>query len=79
MEAGKACDLFGSLEGHGIQQSDAEQACTQSKLGGDPTWLRLHPVSITRFPSFRTQALESLSVDSVSKWIPEQPRPWRKS
>ena len=27
----------------------------------------LHPVSITRFPSFRTQPLESLSVDSVTK------------
>ena len=41
MEAGKACDLYGSLEGHEIQQSDAEQAYTQSKLGGDPTWVRL--------------------------------------
>ena len=39
----------------------------------------VHPVSITRFPSFRTQTLENLSVDSVNKWIPEQPRPWRKS
>ena len=39
----------------------------------------LHPVSITRFPSFRTQTLESLSVDSVNKQVPEQPRPWRKS
>ena len=39
----------------------------------------VHTVSITRFPSFRTQPLESLSVDSVNKWIPEQPRPWRKS
>ena len=39
----------------------------------------LHPVSITRFPSFRTQPLESLSVDSANKWIPEQPSPWRKS
>ena len=41
MEAGEACDLFGSLEGHDIQQSDAEQAYTQLKLGGDPTWFRL--------------------------------------
>ena len=38
LEAGKACDLYGSLDGHDIQQSDAEQAYTQSKLGGDPTW-----------------------------------------
>ena len=37
MEAGKSCDLFDSLDGHDIQQSDAEQAYTQSKLGGDPT------------------------------------------
>ena len=41
MEAGKACDLYGSLEGHEIQQSDAELAYTQSRLGGDPTWVRL--------------------------------------
>ena len=39
----------------------------------------IHPVSVTRFPSFRTQPLENLSVDSVNKWIPEQPSPWRKS
>ena len=31
MEAGKACDLFGSRDGHDIQQSDAEQAYTQFK------------------------------------------------
>ena len=41
MEAGKACDFYGSLAGHVVQQSDAEQAYTQSKLGGDPTWVRL--------------------------------------
>ena len=41
MEAGKACDLFGSLGGHDTQQSDAKQACAQFKLGGDPTWVRL--------------------------------------
>ena len=41
MEAGKACDFYGSLAGHVIQQSDAEQAYTQSRLGGDPTWVRL--------------------------------------
>ena len=39
----------------------------------------VHPVSVRRFPCFRTQPLESLSVDSVKKWIPEQPSPWRKS
>ena len=41
MEAGKACDLYGCLRGHDIQQCDAEQAYTQSKLGGTPTWVRL--------------------------------------
>ena len=40
---------------------------------------QVHMVSITRFPSFRTQPLENLSVDSVKKWIPVQPSPWRKS
>ena len=39
----------------------------------------LHPVSVTRFPSFRTQTLENLSRYLWSKWVPEQPRPWRKS
>ena len=39
----------------------------------------VHQVSIRKFPSFRTQLLESLSVDSVQKWIPEQPSPWRTS
>ena len=37
------------------------------------------PVSMTRFPSFRTQTLESLSRYLRNKWVPEQPRPWRKS
>ena len=39
----------------------------------------IRPVSITRLPSFRTQPLENISVDSVKTWIPEQPSPWRKS
>ena len=38
-----------------------------------------HPVSVTRFPSFRTQTLENLSHYLWNKWVPEQPRPWRKS
>ena len=41
IEAGKACDFLGSLEGLDIHQSDAEQAYTQSKLGGDPSCVRL--------------------------------------
>ena len=44
-----------------------------------PSSVHIHPVSITRFPSFRTQPQENLCVDSVNKWIPEQPSPWRKS
>ena len=42
-------------------------------------WSTLHPVSVTRFPSFRTQTLEDLSRYLWNKWVPEQPRPWRKS
>ena len=52
MEAGNACDLFGSLEGRDIQQSDAEQAYTQFKLGGDPTWVRLI-LPREQWPEFR--------------------------
>ena len=40
---------------------------------------RVHPVSVTRFPSFRTQPLESLTPLPMNKWVPEQPSPWRKS
>ena len=35
----------------------------------------LHPVSITRFPSFRTQPLENLSVDSVTNGFLSNPAP----
>ena len=38
-----------------------------------------HPVSVRRFPSFRTQPLESLTSLSMNKWVPEQPSPWRNS
>ena len=30
-------------------------------------YVMLHPISVRRFPSFRTQPLKSLSVDSVKK------------
>ena len=36
-------------------------------------------VSVRRFPSFRIQPLESLTPLPMSKWVPEQPSPWRKS
>ena len=39
----------------------------------------IHPVSVTRFPCFRTQTLESLSRYLWNKWVPAQPRPWRES
>ena len=35
----------------------------------------LHPVSITRFPSFRTQTLENLSVASVKNGFLSNPAP----
>ena len=39
----------------------------------------VHPVSITRFPSFRTQPLKNITPLPMNKWVPEQPSPWRKS
>ena len=42
LEAGKACDVHGSLDGHVIMQCDAQQAYIQTDLGGEiPTWVRL--------------------------------------
>jgi hypothetical protein len=41
MEAGKCADAFGQLSGHVAKQSDAEQACIQSKLGNNHTWVRI--------------------------------------
>eukprot|EP00959_Pyramimonas_sp_CCMP1952_P241583 5049201-Pyramimonas_sp.AAC.1 len=38
MQASKAADTYGLFEGHSIQQADARQAYTQSKLGGTPAW-----------------------------------------
>ena len=44
MEASKACDVFGLLADHDVEQADAEQAYIQSKLGSDtPTWIRMPP------------------------------------
>ena len=36
MEAAKAADAYGSIEGHDVQQCDAEQAYTQAELKGTP-------------------------------------------
>ncbi len=41
MEAGNSCDFYGLLPGHRSEQSDAEQAYTQSLLRGTPTWVIL--------------------------------------
>ena len=41
----------------------------------DQSLRTVHPVSITRFASFRTQPLESLSVDSVQKTHLSNPAP----
>eukprot|EP00959_Pyramimonas_sp_CCMP1952_P279503 5843513-Pyramimonas_sp.AAC.1 len=40
-QANKAADTYGLFDGHAIQRADAKRACTQSKLGGTPTWLFL--------------------------------------
>ena len=70
-----ACFMYGCY--HHFQQTTFQKK-TQNINDLSAACSDVHPVSITRFPSFRTQTLESLSVDSVTKWIPEQPRPWRK-
>eukprot|EP00959_Pyramimonas_sp_CCMP1952_P456748 9473678-Pyramimonas_sp.AAC.1 len=41
MQASKAADTYGLFEGHSIEQADARQAYTHSKLGGSPTWVFL--------------------------------------
>ena len=41
LEATKSVDAYGLLEGHSIQQCDAQQAYVQSGLGGVPTWISL--------------------------------------
>ena len=41
MEAGKAADAVGLFPGNTVEQCDAEQAYTQAKLSGNPTWVRL--------------------------------------
>ena len=41
MEASKAMDFLGMQKGWATQQADAKQAYTQSKLGGDETWVFL--------------------------------------
>jgi hypothetical protein len=39
MEAGKSCDAYGSLSGHGFMLADVEQAYVQADFQGDATKL----------------------------------------
>ena len=41
LEASCAADAYGCVEGHTIQQADAEQAYVQALMKGTPTWVRL--------------------------------------
>ena len=41
LEASKAVDAYGLIDGNSSSQCDAEQAYVQSKLGGTPTWVRI--------------------------------------
>ena len=41
LEASCAADAYGCLDGHDIQQADAEQAYAQAMFQGTPTFLRL--------------------------------------
>jgi hypothetical protein len=41
LESAKAVMAHGLFPGHRVEQADAEQAYTQSKLGGTPTWIDL--------------------------------------
>ena len=42
MQAAKAADVIGLLDGNDVEQADAEQAYIQAYLGSEvPTWIRL--------------------------------------
>ena len=41
LEASCAADAYGCLEGHTIEQADAEQAYVQAVMKGTPTYVRL--------------------------------------
>ena len=65
----------------GIRPSEGDdpRAPARQPAGGQGDTARLHPVSLRRFPSFRTQPLRNIAPLSMNKWVPEQPSPWRKS
>ena len=41
LEASKAVDAYGLIDGHTSSQCDAKQAYVQSRLGGTETWVRI--------------------------------------
>ena len=41
MEAGKACDAIGLIDGNTVECADGESAYTQAELKGAPTWIRI--------------------------------------
>ena len=58
MQAAKICDFYGLLPGNTIQQCDADQAYTQSKLGGDiKTWCEIPDERWPKDGSFEKRGL----------------------
>ena len=43
MDAGRAADCYGCVEGNSIEVADAEQAYIQAELSGTPTWVCIPP------------------------------------
>ena len=43
LQAAKASDFFGCLPGHSLEIADADQACIQAEMKGDPTLICLPP------------------------------------
>ena len=50
MDALRLVDAYSMLDGHVLEQADAQQAYTQAKLEGTPTWVSL-PVEARRSSS----------------------------
>ena len=50
MQAAKAADAYGLVDGHGVQCADGESAYTQAKFIGTPTWITIRDRD--RWPDF---------------------------
>ena len=74
--SGRAAGQPGSRAAGQPGSQAVRQVSLDAFVGWEPDIL---PVSVRRFPSFRTQPLESLSHYLWTKTISEQPSPWRKS